>query len=253
MSFQMTRAELMISIGDHLGLKRSGWDTTETARLEEIVKSGAQQFYWPPPLPKERVAHRWTFLQPLGSIRTRSGQGDYALPEDFGSLVQGRLYYSVDDNKWHPILDTSIGRILGLRQKNTADGAPRTAAVVPRASEGRQPQRWNLALAPTPDAAYTIGFQYQVTPETVDASHTYHLGGAIHSETLLASCLAVAERRYGDAAGEQEEYWLQRLAASVSHDRALAPAYLGYNGDSPGSPMGSGRVNSVTFAGVAYD
>ena len=76
----------------------------------------------------------------------------------------------------------------------------------------------------------------------VFAENAYGLGGVPHSETLLASCLDIAELRDDDTLGTHSAKFIQRLAASVAQDRANGPTELGYNADS--SAGSEGRTGS---------
>ena len=57
-------------------------------------------------------------------------------------------------------------------------------------------------------------------------------GGAEHSETILAACLAAAERNPDDGSnGVLKQDFMERLAASISQDQARQPDYYGYNAE----------------------
>jgi len=50
-------------------------------------------------------------------------------------------------------------------------------------------------------------------------------------ETILASCLAVAEQRHDDMKGPMWQSFVERLTASVAYDARMKPERLGYNAD----------------------
>lgn len=248
----VTYDDLAAEVGHWLGWKRSGWTGDQEATIEACVRSGVRQFYWPPPIGGEPKAHQWSFLRPVEELTMIIGTGDYTLPDDFGCLV-GKLYYSEDDTSWFPIEDWGAGRVLNYRSRNPADGKPCGAAIVPVTCDGTVLQGSEIMFAPAPDDTYTVRYQYQILPDAVDSTHAYHLGSAMHSETILASCLAIAELRNRDGETSQQAYWLQRLAASVLHDRRNAPRNLGYMGDRSGGVPTPKRSNLVTYNGTLYD
>jgi hypothetical protein len=244
-----TYQSLMADIGQWMGYGRSGWDSDTEETLETILRDGLSQFYWPPPIDRG-TAHSWTFLRPLTTLATVVGQEDYDLPTDFGGLI-GRIYFSSTDNIWLPVSDIGTGQILNLRAQDISSGPPRYAAVIPQSTTGASPLRWTLALSPEPDAIYTLQYRYQVTPDTIDDGRVYHVGNAIHSRTLLQSCLAMAELRFRDGEQQQQQAFLTALAASIAHDRKLSPQTLG--GMSDGGGVVQSRHTYVTYNGTLYD
>ena len=244
-----TYQSIMADLGQWMGYGRSGWSDDAEETMLSVIRDGVAQFYWAPPLPGQ-PAHSWSFLKPLTTLSTVIGQEDYELPIDFGGLV-GRVFYSSDEDVWVPITDVGTGQILNMRSRDLSNGTPRYAAIVPEAAPGFSPQRWTLALAPAPDAIYVLRFQYQVTPDTIGDGLSYHYGNAVHSRTLLQSCLAVAELRFRDGEQQQQQAFLTALAASIAHDRKLSPQTLG--GMTEGSNLVASRHTYVTVNGVLYD
>ncbi len=247
---ELAYTDILSDLAEWMGWGRSGWDADQILTLDSILRGGLSQFYWPPPLPGERTAHSWSFLKPITSLDTVIDQEDYDLPSDFGGLI-GQFYYAAGEDVWHPIRDTGPGAVLSLRSRNLSSGAPKFAAVVPKASTGTATQGWTLALVPAADAVYTVKYRYQVIPNAMRVGTPYHLGNAVHSQTLLQSCLAIAERRYRDTEGIQQAAFDRALAASVAHDRRMAPGNLGENRNGGGVAIGP-RRDYVTYNGVLY-
>lgn len=176
--------------------------------------------------------------------------GDYRLPDDFAQLDGSISFTSQQVGGGLPLTGESI--IRDYRQRLTSTGQPTMAAIVPRAlgvTGATAGQRFDLSVYPTPDSNYVLKFRYRLHPDALAASG-YPYGGMAHAETILASCLSVAERRVNDRAGEQHVNFLERLRASVSMDRMAAPDTLGYNGD--GSNLALEPSILITFNGVAY-
>lgn len=260
MSLAVTRTELLRAVGRYLGFgddPASDWDAHQLQAALDAVTAGEAQFYAPPILPGERTAHRWSFLKQFLVLTTTAGQGDYDLPTDFGGALE-RLSFSANDNVWEGQLRlTGHAQILAQRQRNDGRSRPCLYAVWPLPATGEQPQRWGLSLYPIPDQEYTLSGPYLINPHGVEANTPYPLGGQPHGETLRQSVLAAAELAMD---GEQGVHWnafLQRLAASVSLDRATSgPHLFGYNTDRSIAPsierIPTGRRRYVTYNGQEY-
>jgi hypothetical protein len=111
-------------------------------------------------------------------------------------------------------------------------------AIRPISSDGSNGQRFQLMLWPTPDAAYTVSYRYHALPAKLTASYPYPLGGEAHAETILASCLAVAEARQENNAGIHAANFMQRLQASIAYDKQInTPDVAGYNRDASDTVM----------------
>jgi hypothetical protein len=195
---------------------------------------------------------------------TVTADGDYQLSDDFGFL-DGRLYFAADDDAWRPMEVSPEGRVYSLRQRDwTASGNgdfPEVAAIVPINSTGSaEGQRHNLSVWPTPvsGATMTLTYKYHALQNALTLSRPFALGGAAHFETLLSSCLAMAEDFMEDQRGPKWARWMERLTASVGHDRHLVSAKTryGYVGD-PSMNRGWSpdyrNINAVTFDGTLYE
>lgn len=156
--------------------------------------------------------------------------GDYQLPDDFGA-VQGVVTYAASTS-WKPILKTSASRIRELRQTHDLTGRPELYAVRPLSSDGTQGQRSEMIFWPDSDSTYTVSFEYNAYPWMLSDAKPYPLGGMVHAETILQSCLAILERRLEDAKGVEWNTFMEQLAASIQFDQdQMTAEHLGYNKD----------------------
>ena len=107
-------------------------------------------------------------------------------------------------------------------------------------------QGWHMRVYPFCQAATALVVNYTVIPQTLQTSGDFPLGGMSHYETILVSCLAVAEE-YGDTpSSKYRELFMQRLAASVMADRTgMYAGNLGYNGDNS-DPLGRRQSRDFT-------
>ena len=107
-------------------------------------------------------------------------------------------------------------------------------------------QEWHMRVYPFCQTATALTLNYTVIPQTLQTTGDFPLGGMAHYETILVSCLAVAEE-YGDTpSSKYRELFMQRLAASVMADRTgMYAGNLGYNGDNS-DPLGRRQVRDFT-------
>ncbi len=188
--------------------------------------------------------------------------GNYILPKNFGGLVGPGLSFDAVTG-YAPITITSESRILALRQdsRQTQTFRPQLVAVRPTTvsgGTGAPGQRWELMLWPIPDAVYTLHFRFLIAVDDITSPSNVPPGGMFHHETILASCLAVAESMLDPAprVKRREEHFFQRLAASISLDRRLmAPDSLGVAGDSLGDSDFSriDLLQKVSYNATFYD
>ena len=230
LSYQEIRTEL----ADYLGWGRDSslWDTGKQNKLDSVITRGLRQFYFPPAIaearrPNIKRAHSWSFLRPEATLTLTVGTDEYDLPDDFGQMGQGFQFDS--EFGYDPVAVTGISKIRVLQQTGDSSGVPRLAAIIPKACDGTTTgQRFSIVFYPSPDRAYVLTYQYQVLSHALSATQIYPLGGAAHSETILQSCLAIAEQDYREGSNVQYAKFLDRLSASVEFDkRAGSCAYMG--------------------------
>lgn len=124
--------------------------------------------------------------------------------------------------------------------------------------------RYEMVFFPRPDAVYRMSFKYlYVFPGVADLVGTgeattdlHPPGMAYHHETILASCLAVAEEYADSPNGKYKEYFRNRIAASVALDRRVGGgSYYGENLDRSDTLHSQGRVplrTQVTYKNTLY-
>jgi hypothetical protein len=255
-SLSITYNELQQAIGRYLGYGRIyGPDngTEEWADIEDCIKSGLRQFYAPPPVENSSRSHHWSFLRPVTALSLIAGIADYDMPDDFGGL-NGVLTYP-DWTASKPVIVSSESDIRTVRQIRPQTGKPTHAAIRPKASDGATEQVFEMIVWPTPDTDIELAYRYYVLPNTLSGENPYPYGGAAHSETILESCLSIAEQRLNDQKAIHWEKFLQRLAASIQIDTKTTGAdFLGYNADrSDGGHVKRDRFDCVTVNGQVID
>ena len=192
------------------------------ANYDEIINRGLRNFYFPPPMPRGEKAppaspHQWSFLRPTQTFSTIAAQQNYDLPDDFGQV----------SSEWAVRVGSSIGPIRlisnaqmqATRLTRGTDGVPKYATVSQKADfDPEVGQRFEVTFAPIPDAAYQIEYTYLIEPSSLNPTNRFPLGGAVHSETILASILAQAELSKDCEGGQYANEFTKRLASSVSID-----------------------------------
>lgn len=233
--------DLTSDVGSFLGFGRGlnggdqEWDDFQSERIISIVKSGLRQFYFPPLLADERTSYDWSFLRPVTTLTFESGASTLTMPDDFGG-IEGWITVSpttLQRTPWPLRLGTESMVRQQYARLPTTSGPPQMAGLQPiRGTTSRRSSREQLYIWPLADQAYDLQFQYYLLPDALDGTLPYAYGGAAHAETLLESCLSIAEQRLDDAIGVHSMKFMDRLAASVSVDRKHKSQMAGgYNGD----------------------
>lgn len=237
-------------VGDYLGYGWGddngdvAWSAEQERNINKCVESGQRRVYFPPLLPGEPMAHSWSFLHPQSTLTLTSGATELALPDDFGGVVEGEIVASSSGlTAWRPLFTTNWAQVRRrLADHPDTTGMPEWVAVEPIKGTGASAgQRFQLVFYPEADRAVTVRLTYSILPDKITGALPYHYGGAQHSETFLASCIASAELFRDDLRGPREAYFQDCLRASVMIDRRARPQYLGYNSDRSDS-YDQGRV-----------
>ena len=198
----------------------------------------------------------------------------YDLPADFGGLRGSVTFY--DGDGYIPLKLTNESNLRMLRSQNDIrKGVPEYAALVNKTitSDTTSKQAYQLMVWPIPDDVYSLRFNYSVLTDSLmeDASGNpaetdgspdprdgnVPVGGMLHGDTIIASCLTVAEQLIDEFnnPGKMQARYMERLAASISLDRrSNLPDYFGYNGDNSDSQSfdPSRRYQPVTFNNTEY-
>lgn len=248
-SLSVSYTDLVAAVGRFMGYGRtsSAYSTDQLADIEDVIASGLRQFYFPPPISQGDTGHRWSFLKPATTLATVIDQTTYTMPDDFGG-IEGKVTFTTTADGPQEVVIVGEGAIRKYLT-STDTGQPKYIAIRPKSTDGTAGQRFEALIAPTPDAIYTLSYRKVVLQNKLSAVNLYPLGGMAHGETIMQSCLAIAEQRYDDNDGPQYKRFLERLAASIVHDRDIStPDYFGYNGDGV-SYTDAYRTTGVTVNG----
>ncbi len=240
------------------GTDPDGWDADQTAAINFSVSSGERRFYYP--IQPSGGFYDWAFLRPTSTLILPSGARTVNMPDDYcgiqgpitattGSTSTGSVWWNVELTHEANVRQLYAGL-------PSATGRPTNAATVPGKSlTGQQGQRWSLIVYPQADQEYTLQMTYTLLVDGLADNKPYPLGGAQHAETLLESCLAVAEQRLNDNLGIHEKKFQELLVASMRQDSRNKPQNLGYNRDlSDGyhNNWGYRALNPIAYNGQVY-
>ena len=234
------------------GVTAANWSVAQAAEVNEIVQSGYRQFFYPPPIAPGEPSHDWSFAKPLGTIVTQAALDNYPMPDDFGDIL-GDLTYGPNEY-WSVVKVVGEGALRELKQRGINSGRPFYAAITPLAATGVTGQRFQIYFWPVPTGVYHLTYRYIPNVGAISTGLPYGWGGSPHGDTILQSCLAIAEQRRDDTMDLHTRKFMERLTASVMFDRRLTQAYFGRNLDNSDTrdyprPV---RIDSVTFNGGHY-
>ena len=163
--------------------------------------------------------------------------GNYDLPDEYAGMTGSMVVEST--NYQPPITIVGEGVIRNSRQQNpqnvgSGSSSPFYAAIRPKVQVTTTGQRFEIMFYPLPSTACTLSYAMRVLPQMLDTDTDveYPYGGATHSETIKASCMAAAEVQVLDAHGPLWEAYKEELSSSITSDNAMnSQQYFGYNGD----------------------
>jgi hypothetical protein len=162
------------------------------------------------------------------------GQAYYDLPDDFLDF-DSPLTYQPGVSTYYPAIEIYDEQMLRIKQQSHEYfHRPLWGALVPVNLDPEVGQRWQIFLAPTPDASYRFSYRYQRAPGGLDDTDIYHWGGVPFSELIRLSLLSKAEEFLNDGQTIMQQRFLLALEAAIDYDKKQnAPEHLGYNGDGP--------------------
>jgi len=186
----------------------------------------------------------------------------YKLPDNFGGIEGPMTFARTEtDTKLFNARIKIVNEGM-IRARWNSDplltGTPEIAAVRPyktQTSGTTDGQRFEVVFWPEPDAAYTIDYKYLILPPEVTVTASFPLGGMLHGETIIASCLAVAEDyAQDDKSNHRRERYHEALKRSIMMDSQMNRSEgLGYNSDRSDSRDLSIRDRRDLFSDVTYD
>lgn len=230
----INKAYLLRLTGEEMGYggNANAWTYGDAVKVNEALRDGLRTFYNPQPINNEQYGHQWNFLKMQHEMTLQADVYEYELPPTF-AIYDGIITYPPGSETYYPAIDItnpeSIRR--NLQSSNLSTGRPFVGAYEAVSTDESRGTLWKLLIWPVPDQAYPILVRWRINPDNLDTNQELPYGGPPHAQTLIASCLAAAERRTGEGNVRKAEYE-RLLRTSISHDRMQgAPDFMGYIGD----------------------
>ncbi len=219
-AYQEIRAE----VGRFLGYGRtpSAWTQTQDDDVAITLRTGLRSFY--------NCGFDWSFLKPVAVLPLGQGHSAVDLPDDYAAAdgpvqlsVQGEgsIFIEMKLGPWQPIYDGS------QRQPNQMGTPSCCSAEVLKGTTNQAGQRHRLHVFPGADRDYVVTLAYRLNADALSAALPYAYGGAQHSQTILQSCKAAAERDMDNEMGPAQQAYQSMLEQSQTLDRRSKPHSVG--------------------------
>ena len=239
-TLSISKNDLAMAVGVFCGYGKGvlgsekAWSTRQSDKVEDCLVSGVRQFYYPLPVDGS-TQHQWSFLRPVTTLTLALGARSVTLPDDFGGLVDGVSLPATSSmtgrRKLAVTADSRVRDAYSIGSPSPT-GPPSLVSVIPlKGTTLEEGQRWQLDFYPGADVAYTFDLAYHILADRLSGAQPWVYGGSLHSETVLESCLAIAEERIFDAPGVHAMKFRELLRGSIDADKRFRPGSLGYNSD----------------------
>jgi hypothetical protein len=252
--------ELRADVGYFLGFGRTpaDWNARQQADVDYVMRAGMRQFYF--------AGFSWSFLKPVADVFLHAQSSIAALPGDYAAMDSPITISVSSSSSFYSPLVLGPWQAVYENERRMPDTFGIPICVCEEVTKGTTPdgQRMQLHFWPGADAEYTLTFQYRLNPDALSGAIPVAYGGAQHSQTLLASCRAAAERDIdgvpqGSPAAVHQPAFAQMLEESKQMDRRNKAMTVGYNRDRsdwkrrrfPGTTPRP--LLPITVQGVLYD
>ena len=246
-SLAVSYEDLFNTVATFLGYDPSHLADAQTAEIDSYIQSGVRNFYYPPKIGDAIDENfEWSFIRMSGSVDATAGVADFKMPDGFGR-VAGQIAVVGDEEPMLPVIP--YGDLMRMRTRGDK-GRPRFAAFSAANAFGERGQEKYLHLYPTPDKDYTLNFLCDSdTGKISKEKRPFPLGGAMFSELVTESCLAVAEQRANDEEGLHTRKFAELLVSSIARDRKSSAQDFGDIGDPEAR---CGRAPIISTRGFLY-
>jgi hypothetical protein len=143
----------------------------------------------------------------------------YDLPADFGGTMENPFNFQ-RDNIYAGRTIKHVGAHELRQFDRDLDGVPCVYSLDSIAPTTTASSTWKVTFAPLPGSTMFLEYQYHAVPPDVTSGGTYAYGGAVHSETILASLVAATKKKLNHQDADQAYAdFMRKLDASVRYDR----------------------------------
>lgn len=221
-TLSLTRNNLRSEVGLKLGygLNVSSWTPEQIERIDLCVRDGMANFYFPI-VQDQKAIYEWSFLRKTAEITLTATQTEDDLPDDCDGIIEG-FTVTTGDAAATIIPVIPVLALLKLRATSPTTEIPKYAAIRPKDTDPTTSvsQRYEVMWCPTPnDSSDKVQYEYPVQVDSIGSTDTYLPGGASHGQTIVTSCLAVAEQLLTPDEQIHQQAFQQRLQASIEYDK----------------------------------
>jgi len=220
---ELTYTDLKKVVGEFMGqtYDDSLWSVAQAAEFDRIVQSGLRRFY---------MAHPWSFLWKQATIATVANTKTYSLPDDC-DLVYGDLLFDPADNVMKErVVQDNDEALTAFAVTHSYTGKPERFSIRNTAVSGTTSLRRQVFLWPTPDAAYTLHYEYRQGMNALTGTQ-YPPGGSYIVEAIKAAVLCEAEIKKRQQRGVYYEEWQEKLAFAMRTEREAQAGFVSREGN----------------------
>lgn len=264
-SLNLTYDKLRIRVAEFLGIHYAGANGDQAAQLpvdagdldlvSRIVNDGYARFIGD--------NEKWNFLRVPLTLTFLSGvvaadNSRYYLPDDFYGIMLSQFTYPAAGPRI-TIENVDEDHIRRLQAANSVTGYPSLVAIrAINTIATATGQRWEAIFWPTPQTAVTVTGLYRRYPAALVNATDTSVAGFQHDRTVLAACIAEAERQRNDEQGVRESFYQQMLQRSIAIDKRASVRNLGDYGDKSEDNANPGQrplnyYGVSTYNGVSID
>lgn len=147
----------------------------------------------------------------------------YYLPDDFYGILLTPFTYDVGGPRL-TINVASESELRELRAGANTSGTVSTCSFRPvPATNVSSGKRWEVLFWPSPNGVDRVTALYKKFPGKLTTGTDKSVAGFEHDDTILAACIAEAERQRGDKLQEREQMYQLKLQASLALDQRATP------------------------------
>ncbi len=220
---ELTYTDLKKLVGEFMGQTYDStlWTAAQSSEFDRIVQSGLRRFY---------MAHPWSFLWKKSTITTAADTKTYALPDDCDNVFGDLIYDPADNVMKERVVQDNDETLTSFAVTHNYNGKPERFSVQNTAISGTTSIRRQVYLWPTPDAEYTLHFEYRQGMNVLTGTQ-YPPGGSYIVEAIKAACLCEAEIKKRQQKGVYYEEWQEKLAYARRVEQEAQAGFVSREGD----------------------
>ena len=235
-SLSLSFSDVQSELAHYLGYDRTAanWTAAQNTDTSFVIERGLRNFYFPT-ISEDQPVYEWSFLQIEGTITLATDDADYTLPDNCSGVILDNSVSNAVASVRRPLYKVTEAEWRNLRAMNTQTGEPRCYAVRNIAHAPTTGQRFEMLVYPVPTSTQNLQvltYRYITVPDTITSTNIYPVGGARHSETILAAVLAAAEEKQDDDPdGPYSKKFKSLLMSSIRWDMQMKAMNRGGEGE----------------------